>query len=117
MNKLALGTAQFGLKYGIANQVGQIKPMLEALQTNFTTYATDNAQGVLSGANDQENEDFFQAGIEGRGKLEVDENGVVVFTGTTKAGAPFSIPANQLTKMPRPIKMVDSLLARTILTE
>ena len=25
MNKLALGTAQFGLKYGIANQVGQIK--------------------------------------------------------------------------------------------
>ena len=25
MNKLALGTAQFGLKYGIANQKGQVK--------------------------------------------------------------------------------------------
>ena len=104
-----ISSAEFGRLYGtLQNQVGQIKPMLEALQTNFTTYATDNAQGVLSGANDQENEDFFQAGIEGRGKLEVDENGIVVFTGTTKNNKPFSIPANQLSKMPRPIKKVDS---------
>lgn len=109
-----ISSAEFGRLYGtLQNQVGQIKPMLEALQTNFTTYATDNAQGVLSGANDQENEDFFQAGIEGRGKLEVDENGVVVFTGTTKKGKPFSIPANQLSKMPRPIKKVDSFESLT----
>ena len=26
MSKLALGTVQFGLKYGIANQTGQVKP-------------------------------------------------------------------------------------------
>ncbi len=109
-----ISSAEFGRLYGtLQNQVGQIKPMLEALQTNFTTYATDNAQGVLSGANDQENEDFFQAGIEGRGKLEVDENGIVVFTGTTKNNKPFSIPANQLSKMPRPIKKVDSFESLT----
>ena len=108
-----ISSAEFGRLYGtLQNQVGQVKPLLEGLQNAFATYATDNAQGVISNANSKENEAFFQAGIEGKGRLELDENGVVVFVGESADG-PFSIPANQLAKMPRPIKKVDSFASLT----
>ena len=108
-----ISSAEFGRLYGtLQSQVGQVKPLLEGLQNAFATYATDNAQGVISNANSKENEAFFQAGIEGKGRLELDENGVVVFVGETADG-PFSIPANQLAKMPRPIKKVDSFASLT----
>ncbi len=108
-----ISSAEFGKLYGtLQNQVGQVKPLLEGLQNAFATYATDNAQGVISNANSKANEAFFQAGIEGKGRLELDENGVVVFVGESADG-PFSIPANQLAKMPRPIKKVDSFASLT----
>lgn len=108
-----ISSAEFGRLYGtLQNQVGQVKPLLEGLQNAFATYAADNAQGVISNANSKENEAFFQAGIEGKGRLELDENGVVVFVGESADG-PFSIPANQLAKMPRPIKKVDSFASLT----
>ena len=108
-----ISSAEFGRLYGtLQNQVGQVKPLLEGLQNAFATYAADNAQGVISNANSKANEAFFQAGIEGKGRLELDENGVVVFVGESADG-PFSIPANQLAKMPRPIKKVDSFASLT----
>lgn len=61
INKIALGTAQFGLKYGISNQSGQVRPSevskilaeasVNGVQTLDTAIAYGNSEKVL-GAND-----------------------------------------------------------------
>ena len=45
MNKLALGTAQFGMSYGVANQHGKIK--LEDIKEYENGYDRENLSVVL----------------------------------------------------------------------
>ena len=103
-----ISAAEFGNLYStLQNQVGQIKPLLESLQTKATEYATEIAQGNRSMANDEDHESFMEALVEGRGELTVDDKGVVVFKGKTKDGKEFSIPANQIANMPKNIARVN----------
>tara|TARA_R100001510_G_scaffold55850_1_gene60389 strand:- start:7459 stop:8961 length:1503 start_codon:yes stop_codon:yes gene_type:complete len=103
-----ISAAEFGNLYStLQNQVGQIKPLLESLQTKATEYATEIAQGNRSMANDEDHESFMEALVEGRGELTVDDKGVVVFKGKTKDGKEFSIPANQIANMPQNIARVN----------
>ena len=108
---------EFANKYSnIQSQVEQLKPFAAGIQTMMQNYQSDLANGTLSAANKGMYEDFYQAVSEDKGNLFLDENGILTYQGKTDGpdgSEEFSIPINQLQKIPQPIKKVDSFESLT----
>jgi hypothetical protein len=91
----------------LQGQVPQVKSMVDAIAGTAGAYSEGLAQGTLSGAIPKDQEMYFQAILNNKGSFGIDDNNILVFQGETADGQPFSIPANKLNQMPRPIGKVD----------
>ena len=117
LSKNEITSDEFASKYStIQNQVEQLKPFAAGITSMMQNYQSDLANGTLSAANKGMYEDFYQAVSEDKGNLFLDENGILTYQGKTDGpdgSEEFSIPINQLQKVPQPIKKVDSFESLT----
>ena len=99
----------------IQSQVPQVKDLIKGVETTAGKYAAGLAQGTLSMANSPEQERFYKAIINNRGKFGMDENNILTYYGQTDGDPPedFSIPANRMNKMPQPMEKVVSFVELT----
>ena len=108
LSKNEITSDEFASKYStIQNQVEQLKPFAAGITSMMQNYQSDLANGTLSAANKGMYEDFYQAVSEDKGNLFLDENGILTYQGKTDGpdgSEEFSIPINQLQKVPQPIK-------------
>ena len=105
----------FFLSAKIQGQVPQVKDLIKGIETTAGKYAAGLAQGTLSMANSPEQEQFYKAIINNRGKFGMDENNILTYYGQTDGDPPedFSIPANRMDRMPQPMEKVVSFVELT----
>ena len=89
----------------IRSQVPGVKQWKETLNTNLGQYTQALANGQLSDAMDPSSMDLYGTLLkdDGRLNLAVNDQGQVVFEGTTEGGSPVSIPVNGSANMPKPV--------------
>ena len=89
----------------IRSQVPGVKQWKETLNTNLGQYTQALANGQLSDAMDPSAFDLYGTLIkdDGRLNLAVNDQGQVMFEGSTEGGEEVSIPVNGAANMPKPI--------------